>query len=81
MKDKIILAYYLDVGNLSPNEGEKAMHHFRKEMRDEDPNLIQYFMYVRGGGTRIECVYPKYIVSEELENETKEVLERLNKNL
>lgn len=67
-KDKIILAYYIEVGNLDNDDVGEFISNISESLSDE--NMIQYFIPIRGDEkSRIECVYPKYILKEDLEED------------
>ena len=44
-------------------------------------DIIQYVIPIREGDSRVECVYPKYVVGEQVDKEMNDVLERLKKNI
>ena len=77
--EKVILAYYIGVKNMSPEEVDIHMKEISERSKLE--GIIQYFIPIREGDSRIECVYPKYVVGEQVDKEMNDVLERLKKNL
>lgn len=74
--NKIILAYYINVGSMSSEETQQVMKNFQNEIKD--PEMIQYFIPIREGETRIDCVYPKYVVDEQVNEELRSVINRLD---
>lgn len=77
--EKVILAYYVNVGQMPAEEAERHIAQMIKKTPSED--IIQYFIPIREGDSRIECVYPKHVVGEQVDKEMNDVLERLKKNL
>lgn len=77
--EKVILAYYIGVKNMSPEDVDIYMKKISERSKLE--GIIQYFIPIREGDSRIECVYPKYVVGEQVDKEMNDVLERLKKNL
>lgn len=77
--EKVILAYYVGVKNISPEEVDIHIKQISERVKLE--GVIQYFIPIREGDSRIECVYPKYVVGEQVDEEMNDVLERLKKNL
>ena len=75
-KEKIILVHYINVGNIVGNDVSKLMEDVVKifSPKGED-NIISYWIPVREGETRVECINPK-LVSEEDFTEAKRVLDR-----
>ena len=77
--NKIILAYYINVGNCSMEEIEEIFHSFTRKAKSEE--MIQYFFPIQEGPTRVECVYPKYVIGEDVDNEFKLVIKKLNEQI
>jgi hypothetical protein len=76
MKDKIILVHYIHIGNLEGGDVGEYMNDIIKKFsyKDED-NIFSYWIPVKDGDTRVECINPK-LVSEEDFKEAKRVLDR-----
>lgn len=74
--EKIILVHYINVGNIDGNDVSKIMEDVVKRfsLKEED-NIISYWIPVREGETRVECINPK-LVSQEDFTEAKRVLDR-----
>lgn len=51
-----ILAAYIAVGNIEYSDVEEFVDNVKKKLNQDD--LVRYFIPVRGGDSRIECVYP-----------------------
>jgi hypothetical protein len=74
--EKIILIYYIYVGNIDRNDVSKVMEDVvRKFSPKEEDNIISYWIPIGEGETRVECINPK-LVSEEDFTEAKRVLDR-----
>jgi len=75
-KEKIILIHYINVSNIDGNDVSKMMEEvINKLSLKEEDNIISYWIPVREGETRVECINPK-LVSEEDFTEAKRVLDR-----
>jgi hypothetical protein len=75
-KEKIILIHYINVGNIDGNNVSEMMENVvNKFSLKEEDNIISYWIPVREGETRVECINPK-LVSEEDFTEAKRVLDR-----
>jgi hypothetical protein len=75
-KEKIILIHYINVGNIDGNNVSEMMENVvNKFSPKEEDNIISYWIPVREGETRVECINPK-LVSEEDFTEAKRVLNR-----
>ena len=75
-KEKIILIHYINVGNIDVNNVSEMMEDvINKFYLKEEDNIISYWIPVREGETRVECINPK-LVSEEDFTEAKRVLDR-----
>jgi hypothetical protein len=75
-KEKIILIHYINLGNIDSNDVSEMMENVvNKFSPKEEDNIISYWIPVREGETRVECINPK-LVSEEDFTEAKRVLDR-----
>ena len=75
-KEKIILIHYINVGNIDDNDVSEMMKNVvNKFSPKEEDNIISYWIPVREGETRVECINPK-LVSQEDFTEAKRVLDR-----
>jgi len=75
-KEKIILIHYINVSNIDSNDVSKMIEEvINKFSPKEEDNIISYWIPVREGETRVECINPK-LVSEEDFTEAKRVLDR-----
>jgi len=77
--NKIILAYYINIGSMSSEETQQVMKTFQNEIKDQE--MIQYFIPIIDGETRIECVYPKYVLGEQVDEEFKSAISKLNEHI
>jgi hypothetical protein len=74
--EKIILVHYINVGNIDGNDVSKIMEDVVKKFSPkEEDNIISYWIPVREGEARVECINPK-LVSQEDFTEAKRVLDR-----
>ena len=73
--EKIILVHYINIGYMDNNDGSKTMEQVIEKLTPKEDDIISYFIPIRKGETRIECINPK-LVSEEDFMEAKRVLDR-----
>ena len=80
MKKEILMAVYINVGNMPPADVECFMKKALKEVHKNDDELktisIHYYLVpVRGNQeSKIECIYPKYtIIADEQAKEAEEI--------
>lgn len=78
--EKIILVHYIFVGNISPQDISEYMESIMKNYNNKysEENIISYWIPIKKGETRVECINPK-LVSEEDFLEAKLVLDRNQK--
>jgi len=75
LKDKIILVHYINVGNIDECDIEEFITKISKGLKPEsDDDALFYFIPVRLGDSRVECINPK-VVSDEFYEEVLGVLE------
>lgn len=83
--DKLILVLYIDVGAMDNEEIQKHVLKISSTLfNDEIKNKLDattFTIPIRGGGTRIECINPKFIVDADLMKEHRLKLDVLNENL
>jgi len=72
--EKIILVHYINIGDMN-NDISKTMEQVIEKLTPKEDDIISYFIPIRKGETRIECINPK-LVSEEDFMEAKRVLDR-----
>lgn len=80
---KIIYVYYLNIGNIPPQEVENYCKRILQKLEDglQDDNSISFLIPTRTGNTRLECINPVYITNEELIKKHEELIKNLNEKL
>jgi len=74
--EKIILVHYINIGNIDGKDVSKIMEDVVNKLSPkEEDNIISYWIPVREGESRVECINPK-LVSQEDFTEAKRVLDR-----
>jgi hypothetical protein len=74
--DKIILIYYINVGNINQKDVPLFMENVVKKFSPkEEDSIISYFIPIRDGETRVECINPKLVSPEDF-TQAKRVLDR-----
>ena len=76
--DKIILAHYINVGNVSPAKVAEIMGEISKSLVGQD-DVLRYIYPITQGDTRVDCINPKLVTGDEYKH-AKEVLS-FNENL
>ena len=76
--DKIILVFYINVGNRDNSEVYEFMDEIKTSLDPKTEDIMRFLIPVRTGETRIKCINPK-IVSKEDYEQAKDVLERNQK--
>ena len=79
-KDTVIIANYINVSNNDPQDVGDVMDYIAGQFK-LDGNIIQRFIPILEGDSHIECVYPKFLISEEEFNRVNEVTKSLEENL
>jgi hypothetical protein len=70
--DKIILAHYINVGNVSQDKVTELMAKISKSLVGQD-DVLHYIYPIRQGDTRVDCINPKLVTGEEYKH-AKDVL-------
>lgn len=76
--DKIILAHYINVGNVSPQKVNELLYDISKSLAGQD-DVLHYVYPITQGDTRVDCINPKLVTGGEYKY-AKEVLS-FNENL
>lgn len=83
--DKLILVLYVDIGDLLDVESVIMCERVGKQLFPEEVvmklDATTFIIPVRGGGTRLECISPKFIVDAEVMRDHRLKLDILNENL
>jgi len=78
-KNTVIIANYIYVGCLNDNDTFEYLDDISKVL-DLDGNIIQRFIPIKEGNSYIECVYPKFIVSDEEFDRINDELKTIEEN-
>ena len=68
-----VFVFYINVGNIDNKEVEALFNSLTEKFKK--PGFTNYFIPIRDGETRVECIYP---ISKELDEDGKNVINRLN---
>lgn len=71
-----VFVFYINTGNFEYEDIDNYIRNFSEKFRK--PGFINYFIPVQQQETRVECIYP---VSTELDEDGKNVINRLNEYL
>lgn len=73
--EKIILVHYIHIGNMNVNDVSRYMKEFSETCKPKEEDIISYWIPVKNGDSRVECINPKLISDDDF-NEIKKVLDR-----
>lgn len=76
IKDKIIIAIYIPVGQLSMSEVDDHIKRIYATLPQDD-SVMYYVIPTRSENAKAECIYPVFITNEEITTKTHNVLDRL----
>jgi len=76
--EKIILVHYVNIGNIDNDKVSEIMEDIVEKCQTKEQDIISYWIPIKDGDTRIECINPK-LISEEDFNECKKILDRNQK--
>lgn len=62
--DKIILAHYINVGNVNPQKVAEILGDLSKSLAGHD-DVLHYIYPITQGNTRVDCINPKLVTGEE----------------
>lgn len=85
-RDKLILVYYIDIGNMDMLSVKPYIEEIADKLKDEGDNQQSYFIPIRGE-TRVECINPKLVDENEFQihlkrlDEAKEQYDKVVKEL
>jgi hypothetical protein len=73
--DKIILVFYIFVGELSPMRVEELLDELKSHYFGEweSENTLAYWIPVQEGDTRVECINPKLVGPEDWDRVNQEI--------
>lgn len=81
MLDKIILVHYIHIGTKSPQKAREVMHEvinlYQPKPEDAD-KIISYWIPIREGESRVECIYPKFAPDQDWFDKAFETLSLAN---
>ena len=63
--EKLILVYYLNLGNITPQRASEILESFGANLYREIKEAHHILLPIRNGNTRVECLNPKIITQEE----------------
>lgn len=80
--EKIILVYYVYVGDMSPNEVEDFINQLNNGLSsiESQNNILSFIVPTKTENTKIECINPK-LVSDEDYKHAKKVLSNCKKKM
>ena len=74
--NKIIIVHYIWVGNAAMDQVENKFNRLKNNFQHlEEDNIISYWIPIKEGDSRVECINPK-LVSEEDFNQAKLALDK-----
>lgn len=79
--EKILLACYINVGNMDDVDARQYVSKMREALNRNNKAFIHYIIAVRDQETRIECVYPSFVLNEDIKERFNICLDRVLKNI
>ncbi len=80
-KDKLILAFYINVDEIDLCDIHTYLNEAREGLtRNLDDSVISYFIPIEGENSKVECINPSFIDGDEYED-AKEKLDNAVKKL
>ena len=76
-QDTILLVIYIAVGELPDNDIPEYIKRMKLKIKDEITNVDNsylFFVPIRSGQTRIECINPKYFSKKDYELKTSKII-------
>ena len=83
MKNQLIICFYVGVGNMEQKDIPAHVESIKKSNAQlfTDNGALAFFVPVTGENSRIECINPVLVTSEEAKEGFKTSMDRLNKVL
>jgi hypothetical protein len=78
--DKIMLAIYVNIGNLEGSEVSEYMKQVSEQLND-DKSYKFFLIPVKEQETKIECIYPNFLYDEEMKSKFNSALDKLIDNI
>lgn len=79
--EKIILVFYISIEGMSLTKAEDFLSKIvEKSKTNQEDNIISYYIPIKNGETRIECLNPKLISEEDYTN-IKNILDKTKQKL
>lgn len=72
--DKLVLVFYINIGNLDISDVEEYINRIKKIVVGDDTR-INFFIPIRDGETRVECINPKLVHKEIFVEQVKNLVE------
>ena len=77
-KDNMIFAIHIDIGHLEGEEAKEYVNEYVKNTKKMKEDLF-FFLPNRGEGTKIECLNPKFIFNDDMQQKLDITLKNLNR--
>lgn len=81
MREKLILVYYIGIGNMTDTEAKDYITMISSKISSSTITGELLFIPISGTDSRIDCINPKYITEIELVTEHNEQMKKLNTEL
>lgn len=82
---KLILILYVDVGNMPDEHVDPYVKHVGKQMFTEEVitklEATTFVIPTRSGGTRIECINPKFVLDQDVYRDYRLKMDILKENM
>ena len=61
MRDKLVLVHYINIGNIDHSDVEGYIERIRNGLSIDKDEALTYFIPIREGETRVECINPRLV--------------------
>ena len=82
MKQTVILALYLNIGDMSNRLATEHCSYVANALNEndkfEDIHVEHYIIPIRDGESRVECIYPSIVADDSLKEKYTVTIDRLN---
>lgn len=78
--DKLILVIYINVAKMPTRDVDEMLDRLRKHLDPHDETILTYYIPIKRGDNRVECVNPKLVSSDDFAK-AKKALDKLTEKL
>lgn len=80
-QQQVVLVFYINVGNLDREEANAQIQSFKENIDEGFSEFKNIVIPIQNGESKVECINPVLITQEEVINQFKEKVDKLNEYL